>query len=143
MFELKIAGEELIEQQQKSLTNSQKPESKQFQTDMAPKMRGSVNDAAKAKARAAAEAKKKVEEEEKKLSALQQRLSKIKKAKLDEHNWPKYWAEIRDWSKSQGARNITLARIKSYLNAPIVDNFGTLKEEATKFLVSRYHDNKI
>ena len=36
-----------------------------------------------------------------------------------------------------------LARIKSYLNAPIVDNFGTLKEEATKFLVSRYHDDKI
>ena len=26
---------------------------------------------------------------------------------------------------------------------PIVDNFGTLKEEATKFLMSRYHDDKI
>ena len=36
-----------------------------------------------------------------------------------------------------------MVRIKSYLNAPIVDNFGTLKEEATKFLVSRYHDGKI
>jgi hypothetical protein len=78
-----------------------------------------------------------------KLSALQQRLSKIKKAKLDEHNWPKYWAEIREWSKSEGTRNITLARIKSYLNAPIVDNFGTLKEETTKFLVSQYHDDNI
>ena len=36
-----------------------------------------------------------------------------------------------------------VARIKSYLNAPIIDNFGTLKEEAVKFLVSRYHDGKI
>ena len=109
----------------------QKLESKQFQIDMAPKMHGSVNDAVKAKARAVAEVKKKVAEEEKKLSTLQQRLRKIKKAKLDEHNWPKYSAEIRDWSNSEGARNITLARIKSYLNAPIVDNFGTLKEEPT------------
>ena len=63
---------------------------------MAPKMHGSVNNAMKAKARAAAEAKKKAVEEEKKLLALQQCLSKIKKAKLDEHNWPKYWAEIID-----------------------------------------------
>ena len=57
---------------------------------MEPKMRGSVNDAVKAKAWATAKAKKKATEEEKKLSTLQQRLSKIKKAKLDEHNWPKY-----------------------------------------------------
>ena len=103
---------------------------------MAPKMCGSVNDVMKAKAWAAAEAKKKAMKEEKKLSTLQQHLSKIKKAKLDEHNWPKYWAEIRDWSKSEGTRNITSVWIKSYLNVPIIDNFGTLKEEATKFLVS-------
>ena len=63
MFELTIAGEELREQQQKIPPNSQKPESKQFRTYMAPKMRGSVNDAVKAKARAAAEAKKKATEE--------------------------------------------------------------------------------
>ena len=110
---------------------------------MAPKMRGSINVRAKDKARVAAEAKKKVAEEEKKLSVLQQRLSKIRKAKLDEHNWPKYWAEMRECSKSENARNITIARIKSYLNAPIIDNFGTLKEEVMKFLVSQYHDGKI
>ena len=103
---------------------------------MAPKMHGSVNDTTKAKAWAAAEAKKKAAEEEKKLSALQQCLSKIRKAKLDEHNWPNYWAKIRDWLKSEGARNITFTRVKSYLNVPIIDNFGTLKEEAGKFLVS-------
>lgn len=106
-------------------------------------MHGSVNDAVKAKARAAAEAKKKSAEEEKKLSALQQCLSKIKKATLDEHNWPKYWIEIKDWSKSDSTRNITTAWINSYPNTPIIDNFGTLKEEAAKFLVSQYHDGKI
>ena len=51
LFELTIAGEEIREQQQKSPPNSQKTESKQLQTDMAPKMCGSINDAAKAKAR--------------------------------------------------------------------------------------------
>ena len=67
LFELKIAGEELTEQRQKSPTNSQKPEPKQLLIDMAPKMRGSVNNVAKSKARAVAEAKKKATEEEKKL----------------------------------------------------------------------------
>ena len=70
LFELTIAGEELRKQRQKSPPNSQKPESKQFQTNMAPKMCGSVNDAVKAKARAATEAKKKATEEDKKLSVL-------------------------------------------------------------------------
>ena len=103
---------------------------------MAPKMCGSINDEAKAKARAIAEPKKKAVEEEKKLSTLQQCLSKIRKAKLDEHNWPKYWAKIRDWSNSDNARNISTARSKYYLNVPILDNFRTLKEEAAKFLMS-------
>ena len=106
-------------------------------------MRGSINDAAKAKARVAAKSKRKATEEEKKLSTLQQRLSKIRKEKLDEHNWPKYWVEMKEWEKSENARNIRAARIKSYLNAPIIDHFGNLKEEAVKFLDSRYHDGKI
>ena len=50
---------------------------------------------------------------------------------------------MREWEKSENARNITATRIKSYLNAPIIDNFGTLKEQAAKFLVTRYHDEKI
>jgi len=50
---------------------------------------------------------------------------------------------LREWEKSENARNITATRIKSYLNAPIIDNFGTLKEQAAKFLVTRYHDEKI
>ena len=49
-------------------------------------LRGSINDVAKAKARATSEAKKKVVEEEKKMYALQQCLHKIKKEKIDEHN---------------------------------------------------------
>ena len=103
---------------------------------MAPKMHRSINDAAKAKAQAIAEVKKKATEEEKKLSVLQHHLRKIRKAKLDEHNWPKHWVEMRDWSKSDNTRNITMARIKSYLNVPIIYNFRTLKEGATKFLMS-------
>lgn len=110
---------------------------------MAPKMHGSVNNTVKAKACATTKAKKKVAEEEKNLLALQQHLRKIRKAKLDEHNWPKYWAKMRDWSKSDNARNTSTTRIKSYLNAPIINNFGTLKEEVVKFLMSWYHDGKI
>ena len=99
-------------------------------------MRGSINDMAKAKAHAIAEAKKKVAEEENKLSMFQQRLRKIRKAKLDENNWPKYWVEMKEWAKSENAKNIMATRIKSYLNAPIIDSFRTLKEEVVKFLVS-------
>jgi hypothetical protein len=50
---------------------------------------------------------------------------------------------MKDWVKSENTRNVTSTRIKSYLNAPIVDNFGILKEEAAKFLVNRYHHGKI
>ena len=53
-------------------------------------MRGSLNDVVKAKARAAVKAKKKAVEKEKKMYALQQHLNRIRKAKLDEHNWPKH-----------------------------------------------------
>ena len=110
---------------------------------MAPKMRGSISDAAKAKAQVAVEANKKEIKEEKKMFALQQCLKRIRKVKLDEHIWAKYCVEIREWEKSENARNIMTAIIKSYLNAPIIDSFGTLKEEAAKFLVSRYHDRNI
>ena len=44
---------------------------------------------------------------------------------------------MKEWAKSENARNITMARIKLYLNAPIINSFRTLKEEAVKFLVSR------
>ena len=45
--------------------------------------------------------------------------------------------------KREGAKNLSAARIKTYLNAPIIDNFRNLKEEVAKFLVSRYHNGKI
>lgn len=110
---------------------------------MAPKMRGSVLDTAKALAQATAKAQKKATENEKKMSSLQQGLNRIRKAKLDEHSWPKHWVELKEWAKSEGARNLSTARTKTYLNAPIIDNFNNLKEEAAKFLISRYHDGKI
>ena len=70
LFELTIMGEKLEDQQQQSPPKSQTSKSKQLQTNMAPKVCGSINNATKAKAHAAAEAKKKAIEEEKKLSAL-------------------------------------------------------------------------
>lgn len=106
-------------------------------------MRGRVNNTTKDKAKVVARAKKKVAKEEKKMSVLQQCLHKIKKVKLDDHNWPNYWVEMRDWLKCDNARNITATRIKSYLNAPIVNKFGALKEEVIKFIVRWYHDRKI
>ena len=57
---------------------------------MAPNMRGSLTDATKAKARAAAKAKNKVVVDENKMSSLHQWLNRIRKSKLDEHNWPKH-----------------------------------------------------
>ena len=63
-------------------------------------------------------------------------------AKLNKHNWPKHWAKLREWGKREGTWNLATARIKSYLNAPNIDNFRNLKEEVAKFLVSRYHDGK-
>ena len=71
LFELTIVGEELRDQQHKIPPNSEKTKSKQIQTDMAPKLHGSVNDTVEVKAQATAEAKKKAVGEEKKLSVLQ------------------------------------------------------------------------
>ena len=71
LFELTITREELRDQQQQSTPKSQMTESKQLQTNMAPKICGSINDAAKAKACTTTEAKKKATKEEKKISVLQ------------------------------------------------------------------------
>ena len=143
LFELRIAIEEMKDQNHPSQPMLQPTESNHSHSTTTPKMRGNINDATKAKACTVTKEKKKKIEEEKKMSALQQCLRKRKKAKLDEHNWPKYWVEMKECAKSENARNITTIRIKSYLNVPIVDNFGTLKEEVVKYLVSRYHDRKI
>ena len=140
LFEHRIATPESCDHNCPSKINQQSTKYNQLDSAMAPKMRGSINNATKAKVHATKEAKKKVVEEEKKMSALQQGLNRIRKAKLDEHNWPKHWDELREWGKNENARNLTIAIIKSYLNAPIIDNFGNLKEEVAKFIVSRYHD---
>ena len=89
LFELKIVVEEPNDQNRPSKSNLQPTKSNQLNSAMAPKMRGSINEATKSKAQVVAEAKKKATEEEKKMYALQQHLHKIRKAKLDEHNWSK------------------------------------------------------
>lgn len=50
---------------------------------------------------------------------------------------------MKEWGKSEGARNFSATRIKAYINAPIIDNFDNSKEEPAKFLVRRYHNEKI
>lgn len=45
--------------------------------------------------------------------------------------------------QTKGYRDLFVAKIKAYLNSPIMGIFDNLKEEASKFLVSRYHDGKI
>ena len=58
-FKLRIAAEELKDQNHPSQPKLQPTESNHSHSTMEPKMRGSMNDATKAKACAAAEAKKK------------------------------------------------------------------------------------
>lgn len=55
----------------------------------------------------------------------------------------KYWIELKEWGQTKGSRALSIAKIKTYLNAPIMANFDNINEEACKFLVSRYHDGKI
>ena len=86
MFEQRIVAPKPKDQNCPSKINQHSTKSTQPDLAMAPKMRGSIKDTAKSKARAAAKAKKKVVEEEKKMSSLQQQLNRIRKAKLDEHN---------------------------------------------------------
>ena len=82
LFELRIVVEEPHDQNRLSKINQQPTKSNHPDLAMALKMRGSINNAVKAKARAATEAKKKVTAEEKKMSTLQQLLNKIRKQSL-------------------------------------------------------------
>lgn len=84
MLELRISTEELKDQNRPNQPKLQLTESNHSHSTLAPKRRGSINDAAKAKARATTKEKKKAAEEEKKMSVLQQRFSKIKKEKLED-----------------------------------------------------------
>ena len=143
LFKQRHSAPEPLNHNSPSKLNQQSTKVTQSDSSMAPKMRDNLNDAAKSKARVAVEAKKNVSDDEKKMSYLQQWINRIRKAKLDKHNWPKNWAKLREWGKSEGTQNFTIAIIKSYLNAPIIDNFGNLKEEIAKFLDSRYHEGKI
>ena len=90
LFEQRIVAPESHDQNRPHKINQQPTKSNQPDSVMAPKIRGSINDAAKAKVRATAKAKKKVVEEEKKMYALHQCLNRIRKSKIDEHNWPKH-----------------------------------------------------
>lgn len=86
LFEQIIFAPEPLDQNCASKFNLQSTKFTQPDSAMAPKMRDSLPDATKAKDRAVVEARKKATKDEKKMSSLQQRLNRIRKAKLDEHN---------------------------------------------------------
>jgi hypothetical protein len=88
------------------------------------------------------EAKKKEFEVEMKMSPLQSQLRRIIKAMIYEHKWEKYWNELKEWGQIEGFLALFVAKIKSYLNTPILESFENNKEKAAKFLVSYYHDGK-
>lgn len=102
LFEQRIYAPEPPNQNCASKFNQESTKFIQSDLAMAPKMRGSLTNITKAKAQEATKAKKKAAKDEKKMSSLQQRLNRIRKAKIDEHNWPKHWTELRQWGRRQG-----------------------------------------
>lgn len=78
---------------------------------------------------------------------LQIHVKNIRNEKLDEYQWGKYWNNFKKWECPQGNWSeesvyLTNAKIRSYGNAPLLPLFGSLKEEASKFIVSRYQRGK-
>lgn len=78
------------------------------------------------------------------MSKLELRLNDIWNIKLDEYPWGRYWNDLKKWSfpkriLSGNVVYLASAKIRSYLNAPLIPPFGILKEEATKIIVSHYH----
>lgn len=72
------------------------------------------------------------------------RLNKINNTKLNEYPLERYWMDFKKWAYPQVtwiSESVYLAnaKIKLYLNAPLVATFGTLKEESIKFIMSQSH----
>lgn len=67
---------------------------------------------------------------------------------MDEIEWEKHWLNFKKWVTVDGKwRDETLmldrAKIRSYLSAPQVVGFGGWKEEAAKFIESRYYNEQM
>ena len=72
---------------------------------------------------------------------LVRRLKNIKNAKVQEGPWQKLWAEIQEWAfvdkkATQAAQKIQCSTLFGYANAPLMANFGGMKEAAVKFIIS-------
>ena len=80
--------------------------------------------------------------------SLKGRLTRILSAKTDEFNWDTQNQLLREWGlkvKTDGcdlAAPLYKAGITTYLSAPQLAKFGNLKDSATKYTVSHYHDVK-
>ena len=78
---------------------------------------------------------------------LVRRLKNIKNAKVQDGQWQKLWIEIQEWAyvdkrMTQAAEKIRKSTLFNYPNAPLMASFGETKEEAVKFIISRYHNGR-
>ena len=81
--------------------------------------------------------------------SLKGRLNRILSAKTDEFNWDIQKKLLREWGLNEQHRWCEPAAllyksgISRYFSAPQIAMFGNLKDLATKYIVSRYHEGKL
>jgi hypothetical protein len=79
---------------------------------------------------------------------LQIQMQNIQQSWLEEMDWSKQWKNFTKWGMEDGhwkteTKFLENAGIKHLLGAPQVVDFGRWKEEATKFIISRYHEGYV
>lgn len=67
---------------------------------------------------------------------------------MDEYSQRKYWTDFKKQDFPDGHQNLKYiilanAKIHSYLYAPLIAPFSTLKEDDAKVIVSQYHNEKL
>ena len=67
---------------------------------------------------------------------------------MQEGSWVKHWIEIKEWAYQSESRMIEEANkvnhstIMNFMNAPLMESFGGMKETIVKFIISWYHNGK-
>lgn len=81
--------------------------------------------------------------------SLKGRLECIMSAKTEEYNSESQRKAIKEWGITEknvwgaSASMLLRARILTYLGAPQVAKMGNLKDLASKYIISRFHDGKL
>lgn len=78
---------------------------------------------------------------------LELHLNKIHNEKMDAYQWGRYWNDFKRWAYLEGNYSgesiyLSNAKIKSYLNVPLLAPFFSVKEEVAKFILIHYHKDK-